>query len=666
MLLQSPLWAQKQTASIDLKSSHFAKIEYLINNQLSLAEKSLKPLFTKALKEKDRISIIAYTAYLAIIETKTNRSTDALALLNKCIHDQEAQKSNLIQSSILYETLSACWYELGNYDSAQFYANKNIQLIYPDSSSIQFVRQKIIASRIAIKQGFIENALKDYDKAQTLSRLKNYEQVEADLKNLEGQLFYAQKLYDKADQCFILSLKKYAQQNNKSGQALNYIHLGNVSYLKYRDDSAKNCYNKATQLFKEIGDISGIAICKSNLSRIYLEASKHKEAVEEAKDALSLIKGGGYAMIEAGTLQQMGDIYGELNKPDSAVFYIKEALNIAQKMQHKTLIRDCYKSLSELYQSQKNYSSAYDYLLKAYRIKDSIQAITYNRKLAEMEALYESQKKDNAINLLNAQQIANAAMIEKQDLQSKKQKAIFIGVGIILCLVIVALYFYYSGKQLKEQILLEREVKDAEEKERIRIAKDIHDDLGSGLSKIKFIAQHSLIEKDNDPNDKLKKLQHIASISGSLIGNMRDIVWAMHPDNNLLEILIVHIREYAYDYFDDTSIHLQLHFPDQIPQIKISKEWNRNVFMIFKECLQNIVKHSEATEVVIRLTLDTQFYLSVKDNGKGFQLKENNLGNGLKNMHTRAQAVKINYHINTQLSKGTESIIVSALKDIST
>ena len=178
-----------------------------------------------------------------------------------------------------------------------------------------------------------------------------------------------------------------------------------------------------------------------------------------------------------------------------------------------------------------------------------------------------------------------------------------------------------------------------EENERIRIAKDIHDDLGSGLSKIKFLSE-IISSKASQIPEINTSIKAISETSVSLVENMRDLIWALNPENTSLQSLVARMREYASDYLHDFPVELNVDITENFSDKKITKEAHRNLFFIVKECLQNIVKHSNASLVTMKVHInDNNFNVTIKDNGKGLPETGSDKGNGLRNIKQRAEMI---------------------------
>ncbi len=216
-------------------------------------------------------------------------------------------------------------------------------------------------------------------------------------------------------------------------------------------------------------------------------------------------------------------------------------------------------------------------------------------------------------------------------------------------------------KVLKLQLAMERqkEVQDM----RNRIARDIHDEIGSGLTKISVMSSklNSQIENQNDTQQLSEKIQ---KTSRDVIESLGEIVWTVNPKNDSIGNLLSYIRQYAGKYFDSTAIKHQVEITwtnEEQKQIELSPEIKRNMLMIVKEALNNVVKHSGASECKISVRVDERFvHLKVKDNGMGLHTspqpspkERGHEGNGLKNMQKRAEEVKGTFVIASDEITGT-------------
>jgi signal transduction histidine kinase/ligand-binding sensor domain-containing protein len=198
-------------------------------------------------------------------------------------------------------------------------------------------------------------------------------------------------------------------------------------------------------------------------------------------------------------------------------------------------------------------------------------------------------------------------------------------------------------EQLERQRIVERE--------RARIARDIHDDLGASLTHITLLSQSARGELD-DGHTAAEDMDQIYTTARELTRAMDEIVWAVNPKHDTLESLVAYLARFAQNFLSGTGLRCRLDVPVQLPAWTLTSEIRHNVFLASKEALNNAVKHAHATEVRLSLELaPSAFVIVVGDNGQGFELQRLNghpgggdelrasAGNGLQNMKRRLTEV---------------------------
>jgi signal transduction histidine kinase len=232
--------------------------------------------------------------------------------------------------------------------------------------------------------------------------------------------------------------------------------------------------------------------------------------------------------------------------------------------------------------------------------------------------------------------------------------------GIVLELVFFILGLAYKNRRelikeikVQEALKLDAEKKEfetqlavikAQQAERNRISADMHDDLGAGMTTIRLYSELAKTKLINNPIPEIEK---ISSSANELLGKMNAIIWSMSSSNDSLGNMIAYIRSYALEYFEDTGINCKIDIPQKLPNIEVVGEIRRNVFLVVKEALNNILKHAKATEVSIKLVrVEDGLTLYIHDNGKGIDLdKLRQFGNGLKNMKKRMADIAVEFSI---------------------
>jgi len=210
----------------------------------------------------------------------------------------------------------------------------------------------------------------------------------------------------------------------------------------------------------------------------------------------------------------------------------------------------------------------------------------------------------------------------------------FTGVSLLaLGLVFLGIRFYYRRKLEREKIISERQ--QAIEKERTRIATDMHDDLGAGLSRIKFLSETIGIKKQKQlPFEE--DISKIREYSHEMIDKMGEIVWALNEKNDSLSDLLSYTRSYTVEYLSQSGIRCRIDSPDFFSTAFVTGEFRRNIFLSVKEILHNIVKHAQANQVTITIKINHSLSINIVDDGIGFDpAKTRPYSNGLTNIKKR-------------------------------
>jgi signal transduction histidine kinase len=211
-------------------------------------------------------------------------------------------------------------------------------------------------------------------------------------------------------------------------------------------------------------------------------------------------------------------------------------------------------------------------------------------------------------------------------------------VGVVSGAVIMIVRGFYKRKFQRQAIVIERQ--QAIELERTRIAAEMHDDLGSGLTTIRYLSDKALMQASN--TEEVAQIQRIADQSNTLVRNMSEIIWAMNSRFDNAESLIAYLRRYALEYLAEHQIPVTFnsHDVEDMP-IAITGEKRRNIFLVVKEILHNTVKYSGAESVQMEISANGAFSLRIRElGGKGFDAYvARDRGNGLYNADRRMKSI---------------------------
>jgi signal transduction histidine kinase/ligand-binding sensor domain-containing protein len=223
----------------------------------------------------------------------------------------------------------------------------------------------------------------------------------------------------------------------------------------------------------------------------------------------------------------------------------------------------------------------------------------------------------------------------------------------VFTLLVVAGVRYVSFRRLRRQ-LEGAQQQAALHKERARIAKDIHDDLGANLTQIALLSDFARQDRES-PATVDGHMGNISAKARQAVQSLDEIVWAVNPRNDTLAQLIDYIGQFALDYLQVAGVRCRLDFPDELPDREISSDVRHGLFLVVKEALNNVVKHARADEVRLRLALSPEgLRIEIEDDGRGFEAEAGDpWADGLRNMRQRMQELGGECRIASQSGSGT-------------
>jgi signal transduction histidine kinase len=216
---------------------------------------------------------------------------------------------------------------------------------------------------------------------------------------------------------------------------------------------------------------------------------------------------------------------------------------------------------------------------------------------------------------------------------------------ILLSLVIAGILYAFYQYRINQLLQLQRV--------RNRISADLHDELGSTLSGISIMS--SLAKKELPAEHTSGALvDRIMDDVRQISGSLDDIVWNISPKNDSLSSVIARMTRYASELFEAKQIAFKFDIPERLDDVKLSMEQRRNIYLIFKESVNNLVKYSRCTHAAVSIRMDKRkVNLTVQDNGIGFDPNAATDRNGIRNLRERAKSLKGNIRIQSAPGMGT-------------
>ncbi len=501
------------------------------------------------------------------------------------------------------------------------------------------------------------------------------------------------------------------------GLANSYENLSRI-YLTVSLDSASKYQQVAMQYAEKSGVKSLMIRSYDNLSVLMDRQRNKPEALAYIKKSIALCREINDKAGLAGKCRWAALLCGDMKDSIAMEAYYRESFDLAVQLKNKTLLQDLYGTKAGYYSKVKDFKNAYDNLKKYYAYRDSVVSDQTATNIAGLQTKYETEKKDNEISRLNTGQKIKQLEIEKQkaiivgnrlqaiqkeneikllsqqqelrdsrikqqgeelekqlllaknsqqelqlvetekklkDKQLQNQKLLrnlMIGGMILAGLLAFVLFNRY---QLKKKLQQQNELLTV----RNNIAKDLHDEIGSTLTSIKILSQVSQNNMQKDPQKVSSMLEKITEQSSQMQQGMSDIVWAIKPDNDKLENMLIRMREYASYTLEPKNILAAFLVDEQVLSQSLDMQQRRDFFLIFKEAINNAAKYSQATKVEIGLKKEKgRLYLHISDNGIGFTADKETSSNGLKNMKKRAEILQGFLQIQSEPGIGTTIFVV--------
>ena len=198
----------------------------------------------------------------------------------------------------------------------------------------------------------------------------------------------------------------------------------------------------------------------------------------------------------------------------------------------------------------------------------------------------------------------------------------------------------------------------AVERVRKRVARDLHDDMGSTLSTINILSEMAKMKMDKDPTKTSEYIRKISDNSSRMMEAIDDIVWSINPMNDSMQKITARMREFATNVLEAKDIELDFKVEDAVNHLTLDMEARRDFFLIFKEAVNNVAKYSKCKHASVHISVKQQrLLLDIRDDGIGFNINSADDGNGLINMKKRADSLNGKFNINSAPGKGTEVLL---------
>lgn len=510
-------------------------------------------------------------------------------------------------------------------------------------------------------------------------------QQEANAYQNIATLYVLQKEYKKATENLDRAADLYRELGDDDGVLVTLFNYASILKEQGKYDAAREHFKTVLDYREKEGNKAVIAYINMNLSQMLVKENKYKEAVISLKKTLSLLKEVDFKSDMVIILNDLGLCESKLGHTKQAISYFEQALEMGEEQSIRQYKSDIYKNLSQLYQDEGDYKKALAFYEKGVSTLSQQNSLDKEKYVAELQERYETQLKETRIDLLEKEQKLGEAELQKAELTVKRQRiirnAFIAGFVLVLISLLILRHQYFKRLKVQQELSMQREenadqkinqmIKDyrlsavekyqqGQDEERARLAREIHDGIGSDLAGIKIAFEHYIEDQQEKPQTK-----RILTAINNACTDVRGLSHQLHPP----AFAALGFTNFLSDFIDQisksTTIDFQTFFYPEEDINQLPDALLADVYRVVQELVNNILKHAEATNAEVQLTKhEDHLNIVVNDNGKGFH-EHKKQGIGLRNIKERLQKMKGSLDIDSSASSGTSITIDIPLKQTS-
>ncbi|MGV8946530.1 MAG: tetratricopeptide repeat-containing sensor histidine kinase [Lutibacter sp.] len=609
---------------------------------------SLKSLLKTPISDSTKVKVLGDLCWYY-----SSISTDSSFYYGNAALDLSKKTKNLNGEAQAYNDFGIIHYKLSNFDTSISFYKKAliIRLKNKDSTGIGSLYNKMGISYQRIFK--MDSAIYFNTKAlEIFEKLKNAQYVSL-IKNNIANIYFNLKQYEKALKEHLEVAEIRVKINDEFGLVQSYTNIGN-SYLFLKDTlQSLNYYKKGIEVAEKNNYEQELSALYNNYGGVLKDQNKYTEALKMFDKSLKLRKKLNDSYGISSVSLNMGDLYLLTGKINNAEEKFREALYLANKTNANELKMNAYKSLLYLFAHKKNTDSVIYYQKMYASMQDEIFNSRVTKEIAEIQEKYDTAQREKEISLQKEALLKSELKIKKKNLF-----ALLLGSGLLI-FTIISFGLYKRQQHKRREYKNHLELKEAQsynklQDQRIRISRDLHDNIGSQLTFI-ISSIDNLKFLPDAPSEKLKnKLLEINQFASSTIGQLRDTIWAMNKNEipfEDLQLRLITLIEKAKTF----ATPIQFHFESNVhSKIVFSSIKGMNIYRVFQEAINNSIKYSEATDISVLISENEEnVEFEISDNGKGFNINTTELGNGIENMQRRIEEVGGNITIKSQPKNGT-------------
>jgi signal transduction histidine kinase len=413
-------------------------------------------------------------------------------------------------------------------------------------------------------------------------------------------------------------------------------------------------YKKGIDLAEKNNYEQELATLYNNYGAILKDQNNYKDAIKYFNNSLIIRTKLEDLYGVASVNLNLGDLYLSEGKTASAENYLRNGLSLAKKINSNEQEMNAYKSFVSLFAVKKNTDSILYYQKKYISAQDSLFNTRITKEIAEIQEKYNTVEREKELSQQKEQLLKN-----ELELKNKNLFTFLLGSGLLF-FSIISFGLYKRQQHKKREYKNKLALKEAQtysklQDQRLRISRDLHDNIGSQLTFIISSIDNLKFISDNT-NEKLQnKLSEINQFANTTISQLRDTIWAMNKNeisfNDLQGRILALIEKAKLATHNTIQFNLDITVTSEL---NFSSIKGINIFRVIQEAINNSIKYANATEISVKISeFDSKINFEISDNGTGFDMNTIEQGNGLENMQKRIAEINGKISIQSKINKGS-------------
>lgn len=541
-------------------------------------------------------------------------------------------------------------------DAALISLDQSISFYKKGSHSLGVVLSMLNKGGVFYKKGATKEATQEFINALTIAEKKGYKNEIASLYKNIGLIYYSQGKTKEALAYNNKALQVFISLKAKKNIADTYVNIGNCYFDDYQPQKALLNYNKALTISEEIKDSKTIAKLYNNIGSVYINDLQDTiKGVNYLLNALKIKKQANNQNDLMIQYNNIATVYMDMKKFNLAQSYNDEALKLAEKSGNLEELLHIYETYSLIHSSKKDFKKAYDYHKLYAKTKDSLLNIDNLKAVEEINTKYQTAEKEK--------------QLLQKEVETKKKTTTIIILSLLAVFISIVGFLIYRQQRLKntqqkqefelQTAIAQIESQNKLHEQRLSISRDLHDNIGAQLT---FIISSVENLKFGFPTMDISVKNHLSRISDftkTTIVELRDTIWAMNANEFTFDDLssrIYNFIEKAQTAKEKTAFKFTI--DENLKAITFSSLEGINLYRTIQEAVNNAIKYADATQITVQVSkVPKGITIEISDNGKGFDLTQTELGNGIINMQKRIEEINGVFKIQSEVSKGTQLFI---------